>query len=94
MVAHVPIDVPGLQRQPRVASALQLIQRVTRTSAHQSSVTTGCTLQEIRCLSDMLQRLLNGAAASLGEAAMCCYSTEAVIQYLGRRTKLFAFIAR
>lgn len=68
-----------------------------RDFTYQSRITTlglGCAFQEIDCLSDMFEGQFNRAAASLGKTGMCCYSTEAVIQNLGRRTELFAFIAR
>lgn len=68
-----------------------------RARAYQLTIATsrlGCTFQEIYCLSDMLQRLFNRAAASLSLPGMCCYSTEAVVQNLGRRAEIFAFVSR
>lgn len=54
----------------------------------------GGTLQEIDCLADVLQRLLDRLDSGITLPCMCRYSTKAMIQNLGRRTKLFALISR
>ena len=51
-------------------------------------------LDEIDCLSDMLDRLFDRAATCLTLPGLCGFSTEAVVQNLGRRTELFALITR
>ncbi len=57
-----------------------------------AALRTGGALQEVGSLPNVFQRLLDRPVSGVHLPGMCCYSTQAVIQNLGRRTELFPFV--
>lgn len=52
------------------------------------------SLQETGGLPNVFQRLLDRPSVGITLPSMCCYSTQAGIQNLGRCTEFFAFVPR